>query len=90
MNVKIKNIAKFFRLPILDVYELLGTNISINRWRCTINLLCDDDFTGENEAIYLQDKHHQSAPFSKLIAASIAQNNWTVPDDCSCQSICPT
>eukprot|EP01036_Dinobryon_divergens_P032026 gene32026-41534_t len=68
MNTRVQKIANFFRLPVLDVYKLLG----------------------ENEAAYLQDKHHQSAPYSRLIAQSIGTRNWTTPDDCSCSSVCPT
>lgn len=48
------------------------------------------ELLGENEDVYLTDKHHQNSDFSKLIARNILNHNWTVPHDCECLSVCPT
>ena len=130
MNTRVQKIASFFRLPVLDVYKLLGTLPSLIFYVCMYACMmyvsirfsvhvrpilymtqyfylylceffsvvsvcvcvcvCEPLFAGENEAAYLHDKHHQSAPYSCLIAQSIGSRNWTVPDDCSCSSVCPT
>ncbi len=68
MNEQVKKISKLFRLPVLDVYAILG----------------------ENEDAYLGDKHHQRAEYSRLIARNIIAGNYTVLNDCDCNSVCPT